>query len=273
MSFLKKISGLLRSGNNAEHIKYQRELETLTEDGRLHERFAVHGDGIAVLELENGIRGAIRDVSYGGMAVAFPPDVELPPQTPEPNQVKLLILDRVCVCRAVMVRLLPKAHGIYVGVSLRHDSADSLIFLRDLIEPLRCGKSLTLVPTALRQERYRSAEWHVARGDGPTDLLLKAPNKGSIEDALMTFRSGDTYQELSMRDGQIKTGKTISKSDSPQLLGSQMGSTSSIDRKVLHQALCILLGVAPNIRELTMPLLVKGIKELGLDPTALSQAS
>lgn len=245
-----------------------KELDTLNKDGRLHARYLISGEGVARIELESGMTGIVKDVSYGGMAVKFElKDASTAPKLPDPVRARLHLLDRSIECVMALVRSVhpPGLQTLYAGFAIRHESADTLIFMRDLIEPLRCGKSLTALDQSMRHERYKAAEWSCLRGDGPTDLIIRLAKDGqSLQEALLTFRISDSYCEVSFQNNTLRTGKMVG-NGGKMTVGSQMASTTEIDLTVLRQSICILLGAPPTNRRLVAPLLKEALRHLKVD--------
>ena len=150
------------------------------------------------------------------------------------------------------------AQFLFVGCTFVHDTAETLIFLRDVIEPLRCGKTFSLLPEDMRNERYIGPQWACFRGDGPTDLLIRVKKEtNELEEALLTFRFGDSYREVSFLDGRIKTGKSTQKpGESGGLVASsQMASNLDVDKVVLRHGAFVLVGAPQQYRKQIEPML------------------
>lgn len=268
MSLFSKL-GKVFGRDSAPEAAAMKELETLNKDGRLHARYLISGEGVARIELENGMAGIVKDVSYGGMAVKFElKDATTPTKIPDPLRARLHLLDRSIECVMALVRSVhpPGQQTLYAGFAIRHESADTLIFMRDLIEPLRCGKSLTALDQSMRHERYKSAEWSCLRGDGPTDLIIRLTKDSlSLQEALLTFRISDSYCEVSFQNNTLRTGRMVGIGNSKMTVGSQMASTTDVDLTVLRQSICILLGAPPASRRLVAPLLKESLRHLKID--------
>ena len=269
MGFLDKLTKVFQK-SPAEDEPLAKQLETLNQDGRLHARYVVNGDGIAALQLENGMTGTIKDISYGGMAVRFAAAGQVPDQTlPKILKGTFILLDQRVECVLSPIRVVSQdSRVVFVGFSLHHERPETLVFLREFIEPLRCGKSLAPVAAEMRNERYRGAEWSCFRGDGPTDLILRASADGAtVEEALLTFRVMDSYCDLTFKGGRLKTGRMLDKDPSGTLsVGGRMASTVQMDRGILRQSIYILMSAPISSRALTRPLLEEALRVLELDP-------
>ena len=269
MGFFNKLAKAFQKGP-AEDEPLARQLESLNQDGRLHARYIVNGDGIASLQLENGMTGTIKDISYGGMAVRFAAAGQVPEQTlPRTLRGTFILLDQRVDCVLSPVRVVSQdSRVVFVGFSLHHERPETLVFLRDFIEPLRCGRSLTPLAPEMRNERYHGAEWSCFRGDGPTDLILRATADGSsVEEALLTFRVMDSYCDLTFKGGRLKTGRMLDKDSASSLsVGTRMAATAIMDRGILRQSIYILMSSPASCRNLTRPLLTEALRVLELDP-------
>lgn len=275
MSFFSKISKALggkdkdADAEKAAGGELKKELETLNKDGRLHARYVIEALGIATLKLhDEGIVGAVKDISYGGMAVRFSSEgAPLPEKMPQSVHGTFTLLDQSIACRMQPVRLMHQnAKVLFAGFSMLHDTSDTLIFLRELIEPLRCGKTLVNLAPEMRQDKYKGLEWITLRGDGPTDLLLKSKPDGSLDEALLTFRLHEAYCEVSYKNGKLKTGRMLDRpGDSGAMgMGARMASTADLEKFILRTAIYILTSVPAECRKNVQPLLKDCMQGLGL---------
>ncbi len=279
MSLFSKIAKALASTPEKapEVTLLQAQLNTLTKDGRLHARHLIPFESMASLHLPNGLVGVIKDVSYGGLAVRFDPkDVLLAEQIANPTGATLIVLDRQIACVMSPVRVVKRDESLFVGFHFKHESPDSLVFLREMIEPMRCGKSLNSLSEDMRNDRYKGADWTCLRGDGPTDLILKrVVGGGDLEEALMTFRIQESYFELSFKGGKLKTGKSLNAasnwSANTLTVGAQMGSTTDLDKALLRQAVCILANAPGEQRQVLDGLIRLTMAALNLQFTSIEE--
>lgn len=242
----------------------QTELAALKKDGRLHARFGLEAEGLASLRLEGlGLTGVLKDVSYGGFGVRF--DVTPGDQRAleGEHQATLVILDREIRCKVTPIRVVKQHAAIFAGLCVIHETPATLTFLRDFIEPMRCGRSLLSIQEDIRSERFRGQEWTCLRGEGPTDLILRRGADALMEEAILTFKTIDAYAELTYRNGILRTGKELKAVvGSIQSMGSQMASTDRVDLRVLRQAIAILSASPTAIRPTVQPLLDEATKAL-----------
>lgn len=269
MGFLSKLTKAFGRGAEAadDDGAIPKEIAALHNDGRVHARYLIHGEGVARLSLDLGLEGVVHDVSYGGMAVRFGESqkVDFPAQLPANCKATLSVLDRSVRCSLQPVRHVPQnGKALFVGFAMQHESSETLIFMRELIEPLRCGKSLVALDRTMRHERYQSEDWSCLRGDGPTDMLIRTRPDATLAEALLTFRFAESYCELSYKDGVLRTGRSVSAHRSSVTLGSGMASTDSMDKAILQHAVFILLGAPTTCRQQVRPVLEEALARLSL---------
>jgi len=235
----------------------ERQLEALARDQRLHARYMINDEGLVRIHL-SGLVGEVKDVSYGGLAVRFDGEA-LPKTLPPPLTGRLQLLDRSVDCKLATIRIAtPSPRTLFAGLALLHETPDTLLFLREFIEPMRCGKSLLALGPEMRHERYQGKEWTYLRGDGPTDIILKTSTENqTIEEALLTFRNGNTYYDLSLKGGHLRTSHTTDKNDAPGAIdvAARMTVPTEIDKTTLRHAVYILMSTPPAYRKATQPLL------------------
>jgi len=271
MGLFDKISKVLGGGSTAKDTPsetgVQQELASLNKDGRLHARYVLQGEGIAAIEVD-GMQGVVKDISYGGMAVRFQSDKgNLPTTLPATVSGRFTLLDQQIAVKLTPVRLvLQNPKVLYAGLMMQHESSDTLVFLRELIEPLRCGKTLAELPAAVRHERYKGSEWTCLRGEGPIDLILKTSANGELEEALLTFRIAQQYCEITYKNGRLSTGRMVDRTgDGGKMqMGSQMAATSEVEKPLLRHAVYILMCVPSTCNRQVQPLLKAAIENLGL---------
>lgn len=267
MSLFSKFTKALKRGSETAEFQadpLQAELATLNKDGRLHARYVLNIEQLASVRLDNGLSGVVKDVSYGGFAVRF----AVTPDDSRPLEgelgATLTVLDRTVRCKVVPVRVVKQSATIIAGLSLVHESATTLIFLRDFIEPLRCGRTLAPLSKEIRAEKFKGDDWTCLRGEGPTDLIIRSAQDGGVAEALLTFRSHENYAELTFKNGTLKTGRTLGKSHDPKNVGAQMASTATIDPTLIRQAICILANVPAELRRVVQPLLDEATRALNV---------
>jgi hypothetical protein len=224
----------------------------------------LYADDLGSLRLiRDGLTGVVKDLSYGGFAVRF--DV-----TPDDQRIlsgelsaELTILGRKIACKVTPVRVVKQHASIFAGFCVVHETADTLVFLREFIEPLRCGKSLMAISEAVRNERFKGQEWTCLRGEGPTDLILRRGEDSHMAEAMLTFKTPTSYGELTYRNGILRTGRVIKTvENNVQSMGAQIASTDEPDPELLRQAICILAASPSDIRLAVQPLLDEATKAL-----------
>ena len=234
------------------------ELAAMVKDGRMHARMRLHDDTVATLALPNHLIGRVVDISYGGIAASFA-GAKFPLQEGLQCEGSLKILGASTALLVTTIRVVAY-HGdaAMVGFCLHHQAAGGLLFLRDFIEPSRCGESLALIGPELRQDRYQGSEWHCWRGDGPTDLIAQThPGTGALSEAILTFRLNKTYCELTFKGGLLQVGIIRQEDESSLLNGTARAMASNVDDevRVLRAGLYILQASPAPCRALSAPMI------------------
>jgi hypothetical protein len=187
-------------------------------------------------------------------------------------QVQLQILDQsidVEVSKAHEARDAARGRS-FIGFSMHHESVDSLVFLRDIIESIRVGKTLAALDPSTLKEPYSKPNWLCYRGEGPTDVRLKVGNNARIlEEAHITFRSGSYYHEVIFEAGKaIRTGSSLSDFGP----ASRMEYSPQPLPKVARLLSYVLTGAQPKeLLEACQPIVDQCLEVLGL--TANRKAS
>ncbi len=241
------------------------QLATLNKDGRLHARYVLYAENVGSLRLESGLTGIVKDVSYGGVAVRF--DVTPDDRRPIEGELgaTLTLLDREIRCRIKPVRVVKQNASIFAGFQIVHEKPDTLVFLRDFIEPFRCGKTLMSIQDHVRNERFKGQEWTCLRGDGPTDLILRRGEDSHMAEAMLTFKTMDGYGEVTFRNGLLRTGRTVKQKDNfVQSMGALIAQTDAPDAALLRHAICILAASPSDVRLAVQPLLDEATKALAV---------
>lgn len=268
MGLFDKVSKALgrKNGVDAEEAfdPLKEQLATLNKDGRLHARYVLYAENIGTLKIDGmHLVGVVKDVSYGGVAVRF--DV-----TPDDRRTiegdfgaTLTLLDREIRCRVKPVRVVKQHASIFAGFQIVHEKPDTLVFLREFIEPFRCGKTLLAIQDGVRNERFRGQEWTCLRGDGPTDLILRRGEDSHMAEAMLTFKTLDSYGEVTFRNGMLRTGRVVKQKENfVQSMGALIAQTDAPDAALLRQAICILAASPSDVRLAVQPLLDETTKAL-----------
>lgn len=105
---------------------------------------------------------------------------------------------------------------------------------------MRLGSTLTAISGDMLKAPYNQPGWVCLRGDGPTDLVVATESDGALKEALMTFRQGEQYKEISFKENILKTARSI---DSAGHSATRMAQTDTIDPQTLKIALFLLAGI------------------------------
>ena len=257
MSIIKKMMNKARNLTASEE-----EIAELRDDQRQFERFSLHRDDIAHVDLHNGLHGIVKDISYGGMAIHF--NVNNAGEQSEKMEGSqkgiLTVLDR-----SVPVEIYPRRKAVinpqvFLGAfSITHDSPETLLFLRDIIEPLQRGRSLRQIDGGALREKYPDEQWLCMMGEGPVDLAYRRNDIGNnLDEAFLTFRVNEHYAEVHYEDDKLRTSRTLDE-DGP---GARMAATQRPDQSLLNYGLFVLLGLPADRRDHAAPFIDRLIKYL-----------
>jgi len=212
----------------------------LSSELRRHSRYFVLDSDLATLEITpSGVRGQIKDLSYGGMLAEFQ-DTWLknsPLSDPNSIEAKLTFLDQ---STPVIVQVVhEKNGGQTVGLSFVHRNIETLVFLREILENLRIGSTLHPLDPSHTKDKFIGEGKTAFRGEGPCDLQIIEKN-GSIQNILLTFRSGASYFELRMHGDNFTTARS---KDEDQKISTQMEpSAEGVDISILRNGIQLILG-------------------------------
>ena len=207
---------------------------------RLHSRYFVLSSDLACLELvSNGMKGTIKDLSYGGALVKFPDswDADLKNHAVKSFDAKLTFLDQTCNTYVHLNHV--RSDGNLVGLSFVHRNIETLVFLREILENFRVGSTLEPLNPSILKEKHSKPGALVYRGDGPCDLIVQEAGE-KIESMFFTFRHGLTYYELKFENEIVSSARSSSEDqrEAPKMEPSPDG----VDLVILRNAIQILLG-------------------------------
>lgn len=267
-----KLAGIVGSKKERDDKKaVAKELATLRQEGRLHARHVVHAPGLVTVTLPNGVEAAVRDVSYGGLGLYVShEDAAKLSRAKAVVSTTLRALGQDSQLSGTMVHWIERgAEGVYVGFKIEHEAPRTIMLMREIIEPLRWGGSMMIIGPDVRNERFQGDEWACLRGEGPTDLVLKAtPDGRDVVEALLTYRIGSAYCDVSFRSGRLSTSRSANEGTrGPADAGSQMMSSDGLDLTTLRYAIYVILGAPECGRRLAQPLLSKMLEALSLKST------
>jgi hypothetical protein len=256
MGLFSKLKSVLSTTSESGHSIAS--LEVIRKDMRSHTRYPVSFNGEATVTMTGGWIGAILDISYGGIAVSFESSkCDLSQSIPVMPTCTIEILGRSQPFQLKTVRSIPNGKDtIYVGFCFEHTAPDTLIYLREIIEPIRNGRSLEELSSKHRSEQYKGENWYCFRGEGPVDIVLQTDgSKAKVVEALLTLMSGENYYEVGVQGEKIWTGKSTGSSNSQMMGGARMIPTPTPDVSVLRKAFLILASAPVKSTETVRPLL------------------
>ena len=175
------------------------------------------------------------DLSYGGFSI---PSTSLKTQIHLSQRItsRLRILNQEVTTSAVLTNNAGKNYGF----AFLYKTTDALLFMQQIIEFVKRGSSLAeLAPENLKDE-YKNAGWQYFRGEGPTDLLIRA-SESPKPDILMTYKTAHAYKEIKSENDRLSTAVGI---DDDSRLSSRMKPDRNISVETLREAVYIAMGIA-----------------------------
>lgn len=175
----------------------------------------------------------LMSLSYGGLSLAGEPqnlrDVY--------KDVELRILDQRCTVT------LNRVHGqkAFSGYQFVHDKPDSLLFLRNVLEGFRIGRSLSPINSEMLKQQVTADHKICLRGDGPTDIVLVFKNSSyqELDKAILTSMNEGQYFHCEFRAGEIFTGGAIDSTG----VSVRMANHETPDKGIVRRTIYILSGM------------------------------
>lgn len=261
MGFLDTLKSLLSSGPSPKGGSSKPDASdyALSSELRLHARYFVLTSDLASLEVAaTGVKGHIKDLSYGGILAEFKESWLTNPKITDRKSIeaKLTFLDQSTPVYVQVVH--DKKGGQLVGLSFIHKNIETLVFLREVLENLRIGS--TFYPLNTSHTKSAESGTTIYRGDGPCDLQILEKD-GMIQKALLTFRSGSSYFELKLEGDRLTTAR--SKNEDEKVAAQMEPSPRGVDPAILRSAIQLLLGfLATHPQSKVVELLPKLYREL-----------
>lgn len=216
-----------------------------SRERRVQARYSMGTHRVATLALPPDYHATqaavVRDLGYSGFSVFFP-DVSAASRAEVLDRGRLEILGQVCEVSMRFVHL----GGEVAGFEFRHQSPDTLMFLRPILEAMRWGSTLTPISdAAMKPSDAHGGPGHRAhyRGDGPVDLLVQegAALTSALTELRLSFPSHERYNEVVVVGDRVETLVSESKRFSGDV-AAKMAATVQPDLKALRTAALILLG-------------------------------
>lgn len=224
-------------------------LETVRNEMRMHTRYSVSFHKNAHFKIGNDWIGRVMDISYGGLAVKFE-QTGASGSLPLEGSADVNILGISQRFDVKTVRTVPQQNGtVYSGMCISHSSPETLIYLREIIEPMRQGLTIDMISDEVRAEKYRGEGWHCFRGEGPVDLVFLLTKENEVAEGLATFKVADFYYEVAIQNGTVRTAKSAEKSGQALAVGAKMVPTARPDPAILRRAFLILASAPAPVAE------------------------
>lgn len=207
-----------------------------TSENRVSQRYTIENSKICFVDFEGLGKCCLHNLSYGGFGIDtadLPSDFSKEALNQKYN-IKLGLFGEQTTGQAMMVFRSDKS----TGFAFVHENADMLIYLSRVLDRMRVGSTLEMVPANLRKDVYRGEEWMCLHGDGPTDLRIQ--NEGAkIKEAILSFRSGEDYFDLLFKGNHIEMRRNVDTTG----VAARMTTDRNLDAGTVRQALSILIGL------------------------------
>ncbi len=224
-------------------------------DKRRHDRMELSEKLAATIAIASIPPQPLDDLSYGGASVLIPG--ELPELlrsddgrfTEKPVPCELRLLGDTYRTAAQIRSIRQTSDGTAVGLSFIHDDPILLLALRNIIEPLRWGGSVTAISKDIAADRYQGKEWHTYRGDGPVDLVIKIDESSNTNEFLLVFRHGQDYLEVQWQNKHLRTSrsKQTNQDTVNYSAAAQMIASPDIDLSTLKIAVALVSGIKSEV--------------------------
>jgi hypothetical protein len=201
---------------------------------RQHHRYTVEHTTLFKLNFTSGHSYNIHNLSYGGFGITSD-DITADEMTFLISQTQAELSVNGHTVAAGITFLY--SHNDELGFEFNHDDMKVLEFLREYIEFLRLGSSLS----EIKQEG--PTDHKILRGDKSTDLVVKLDSNKKIYEACIGFSDGEQQIEINLMEF------TDEQSTSKGLLDIQTKSMcilSGIEDKDLCRSLLPLLNKTPS---------------------------
>jgi hypothetical protein len=264
MGLLNKITEALANRSpRPSPDELRQEIEDVTKNGRLHVRYQLPETLKAELRFKDGSVAKVKNISYGGLGVELN-EKSNSDKLPRDELTEFVALGQKMTFKVSLLRwLVTNEKTVFIGMAFCHDSHEGLHFLRLVIDGLRFGTSLSLLPDTIRKDTYKGTDWHCFRGEGPCDLLIRS-NGEKITQALLTFPWNGSYSEIAMINDRISTGELAL--DSPRAdhrPSPQMHTARRLNQETLVRAAWILGSAPKAVQTCARPLLEKILHHIG----------
>lgn len=245
-------------------------------DKRTHSRFSLNrlascsiapsGDHPLPITAEP-VSWGLLDLSYGGMKLALSKtEIEkLADTTPDQIYTCLICLPDHKIPASFRIVHCSRSR-LQAGCSFEHTTSDTLIQLREILEPLKTGASLRQTDRKMLNQKYASGNWYIYRGFGPTDFSVRLDQANRrILELLVNVRILETYWEISFIDGSWRSGKSAEKT-SVGLASVQILRDRAPDPMIIQLIKNILLGFDHEDANHPLNLVYRALTDLAAPP-------
>lgn len=156
----------LKEENHNEEVSYA--------ESRIHERYNLSCPDAMTILSETNVTYDVLNISFGGFASSKVHDNEVIFTGGQKAIIQFMGLQS----DAIIHKVYQGRH--YIGFRFEHKDANTLIFLREIVENLRIGATMRSLRKEFLTEKYKSDMWICMRGDGPSELEIERNPNGDL---------------------------------------------------------------------------------------------
>ena len=171
-------------------------------ESRIHERYNLSIPEAILILSETNVEYDVLNISFGGFASSKIHDNEVLFTSGQKAIIHFMGLKSDAIIHKVY------QGQYYIGFRFEHKDANTLIFLRDIVENLRLGSTMHRLRKEFLTEKYKSELWVCMRGDGPGEIEIETNTSGKLIYLQYRFvnSSGTNYFVYSNQQCTLKVG-------------------------------------------------------------------
>jgi hypothetical protein len=156
--------------------------------------------GFCWITTSDGGNLSVKDLSYGGLAIKqSSKTIEKLIKDKRSFKGSLHVLHKQHPCEIMPIY----EHGEHLGCSFIHSNPDLLLFLRNILEFLRIGSTMELLPRHLMEEKYQSEGFEVYSGETGVDLIMRW-EEDELDFLNLSFTESNVFSHIIFEDGSLK---------------------------------------------------------------------
>lgn len=206
---------------------------------RVHERHTLSDRRLSNLTFESGLVATIKNLSYSGISVEFAEeDMKTVSELFDKDTTETWVADLTIGFEKTKSKFtLVRRIGRHVAFAFVHDLAETLVFLREILEPMRVGS--TMVPSyGFDGDQWKDRRFTL-KGDGLSEVNFMIDEFGKLLFSRLTYTNQGYIYEVTFQDNKIETGVAVINFGS----AANTKNNQQNDVRLLRQSLFILFGI------------------------------